>query len=99
MRIICTFKKESTCLTQINYVFVSFSLLMIMSLMIIQKEQKAINWSVELIDDQTFISIFNALYKTIICIHVLSFLNNELKNNCIFFQFLNIADMISLWSM
>ncbi len=43
------------------------------------------NWSVEFTDDQTFISMFNTSYETITCTYVLSFLNNELKNDCIFF--------------
>ncbi len=72
---------------------------MIMLLIIIQKEQKAMNWSVKFTDDQTFISMFNASYETITCAHVLSFLNNKLKNNCILFQFLNIINVISLWTM
>ena len=53
--------------------------------MIIQKEQKAMNWSIESTDDQTFISMFNALYKTVTCTHVSSSLNNELKNDCVLF--------------
>ncbi len=85
MRIICTFKKESMCLTQINYVFVSFNSLMIMSLMIIQKEQKVMNWSVKSTDDQTFINMFNTSYKIVMYTHVLNSLNNELKNDYIFF--------------
>ncbi len=68
---------------------------MIVSSMIIQKEQKVINWSVESTDDQTFINMFNALYETVTYAHVSSSLNNELKNNCIFFQFLNVVDVIS----
>jgi len=39
--------------------------------------------------------MFNALYETIMYAHVLSFLNNKLKNDCIFFQFLNVVDVIS----
>ncbi len=70
---------------------------MIMSSMITQKEQKAMNWSVESTDDQTFISIFNASYKTVTYAHVLSSLNNEFKNDCIFFQSLNIVDVMSSW--
>ncbi len=57
------------------------------------------NWSVEFIDNQTFISMFNALYKTVTYAHVLSSLDNELKNDCILFQFLNVVDMISSWTM
>ncbi len=53
--------------------------------MIIQKEQKAMNWSVKFTDDQTFINMFNTLYKTITYAHVLNFLNNEFKNDCILF--------------
>ncbi len=30
--------------------------------------------------------MFNASYETVTCAHVLSSLNNELKNDCIFFQ-------------
>jgi len=67
--------------------------------MITQKEQKVMNWSVEFIDDQTFISMFNALYKTVMCAHVLSSLNNELKNDYILFQFLNVVDMMSSWTI
>ncbi len=67
--------------------------------MIIQKEQKAMNWSVEFTDDQTFISMFNTSYKTVMCTHISSSLNNELKNNCIFFQFLNIIDVMFSWTM
>ncbi len=67
--------------------------------MIIQKEQKAMNWSVESTDDQTFISMFNALYKTITCAHVLNSLDNELKNDCVFFQFSNVVDVMSSWTM
>ncbi len=70
-----------------------------MLLMITQKEQKAINWSVKSIDDQTFINIFNASYETVMCAHVSSFLNNELKNDCIFFQFSNVVDVIFSWTM
>ncbi len=70
---------------------------MIMSLMITQKEQKVMNWSVKFTDDQTFISMFNASYKTVMCAHVSSSLDNKLKNNCIFFQFLNVVDMMSSW--
>ncbi len=72
---------------------------MIVSSMIIQKEQKAMNWSVESTDDQTFISMFNALYKTVTYAHVLNSLNNELKNDCIFFQCLNVVDVMSSWTM
>ncbi len=72
---------------------------MIMSLMIIQKKQKAMNWSIKLTDDQTFISMFNASYETVTCAHISSSLNNELKNDCIFFQFLNIVDVIFSWIM
>ncbi len=72
---------------------------MIMSLMIIQKEQKAMNWSVQFTDDQTFISMFNALYETIMYAHVSSSLNNELKNDCILFQFSNIVDVMFSWTM
>ncbi len=82
---ICTFKKESMCSTQINYIFVSFSSLMIMLLIITQKEQKVMNWSVEFTDDQTFISMFNTSYETVTCTHVLSSLNNKLKNNYVLF--------------
>ncbi len=72
---------------------------MIMSSMITQKEQKAMNWSVEFTDDQTFISMFNALYETVTYAHVLSSLNNELKNDCIFFQFSNVVDVMFSWTM
>ncbi len=72
---------------------------MIMSSMIIQKEQKAMNWSIEFTDDQTFISMFNASYETITCAHVSSSLNNELKNDCVLFQFLNIVDVMFSWTM
>ncbi len=67
--------------------------------MITQKEQKVKNWSVKFTDDQTFISMFNILYETITYAHTSNFLNNELKNDCIFFQFLNVVDMISSWTM
>ena len=80
-------------------VFVSFSSLMIVSLMIIQKEQKVMNWSVESTDDQTFISMFNALYETVTCAHVSNSLNNKLKNDCVFFQFSNIIDVMFSWTM
>ncbi len=70
-----------------------------MSSMITQKEQKAMNWSVESTDDQTSISMFNALYETITCAHISSSLNNKLKNDCIFFQFLNVVDVIFSWTM
>ncbi len=70
-----------------------------MSSMITQKEQKAMNWSVKFTDDQTFISMFNTSYETITYAHVLSSLDNELKNNCILFQFLNVVDVISSWTM
>ncbi len=72
---------------------------MIVLLMIIQKEQKVMNWSVEFTDDQTFISMFNALYETVTYAHVSSSLDNEFKNDCIFFQFSNIVDVISSWTM
>ncbi len=67
--------------------------------MITQKKQKAMNWLVEFTDDQTFISMFNASYKTVTCAHILSSLNNELKNDCIFFQFSNVVDIISSWTI
>ncbi len=54
---------------------------MIMSSMIIQKEQKAMNWSVKSTDDQTSISMFNASYKTITCAYISNSLDNELKND------------------
>ncbi len=72
---------------------------MIMSLMITQKEQKAMNWSVESTDDQTFISMFNALYESVTCAHVSSSLNNKLKNDYVLFQFLNVVNMMSSWTM
>ncbi len=72
---------------------------MIVLLMIIQKKQKVINWSVEFIDNQTFISMFNTSYKTVTYAHVSSSLDNKLKNDCIFFQFLNVVDMMSSWTM
>ncbi len=72
---------------------------MIMLSMIIQKEQKAMNWSVKFTDDQTFISMFNTLYETITYAYISSSLNNELKNDCIFFQFLNVVDVMSSWTM
>ncbi len=72
---------------------------MIVLSMIIQKEQKAMNWSVESTDDQTFISMFNASYETVTCAYVSSSLDNELKNDCIFFQFSNVVDMMSSWTM
>ena len=58
---------------------------MIVSLIIIQKEQKAMNWSVEFTNDQTFISMFNASYETITYAHVSNSLNNEFKNDYILF--------------
>jgi len=67
-----------------------------MSLMIIQKESKAMNRSVKFIDDSTYISMFSASYETVTCVHISSSLNNELKNDCIFFQFSNVADVMSL---
>ncbi len=67
--------------------------------MITQKEQKAMNWSVKFTDDQTFISMFNASYETVTCIHVSSSLDNKLKNDCIFFQFSNVVDVMSSWTM
>ncbi len=72
---------------------------MIMLLIITQKEQKAVNWSVEFTDDQTFIDMFNTSYETIIYAHILSSLNNKLKNDYVFFQFLNVVDIISSWTM
>ncbi len=57
------------------------------------------NWLIKFTDDQTFISMFNALYKTVTCAYVLSFLNNKLKNDCVFFQFLNIIDVMSSWTI
>ncbi len=56
------------------------------------------NWSVEFIDDLTYINMFSALYKTVMYAHVLNFLNNELKNDCIFFQFSNIVDVMFSWT-
>ena len=67
--------------------------------MIIQKEQKAMNWLIKFTDDQTFISMFNALYETVTCAHVSSALDNELKNDCILFQFSNVVDVMSSWTM
>ncbi len=72
---------------------------MIMSSMITQKEQKAINWSVKFTDDQIFISMFNASYETITCAHTSSSLNNELKNDYVLFQSLNVVDVMSSWTM
>ncbi len=72
---------------------------MIMLLMIIQKEQKAINWLIKFTDDQTFISMFNASYETVTCAHVSSSLDNELKNDCILFQFSNVVDVMFSWTM
>ena len=72
---------------------------MIMLSMIIQKEQKAMNWSVKSTDDQTFISMFNASYRTVMYAHDSSFLDNKLKNDCVLFQFLNVVDVISSWTM
>ncbi len=43
--------------------------------------------------------MFNALYKTVMCAHVSSSLDNELKNDCVFFQSSNVVDMISSWTM
>ncbi len=57
------------------------------------------NWSVESTDDQTFISMFNALYKTVMCAHVSSSLDNELKNDYVFFQFSNVVDVMFSWTM
>ncbi len=57
------------------------------------------NWSVESTDDQTFISMFNTSYETVMYAHASSSLNNEFKNNCIFFQSLNIIDVMSSWTM
>jgi len=68
---------------------------MIVSSIIIQKEQKAMNWSVKSTDDQTFISMFNASYKTVTCAHVSSSLDNKLKNDCILFQSSNVVDVMS----
>ena len=62
--------------------------------MIIQKEQKVMNWSVKFTDNQTFMNMFNASYETITYAHVLSSLNNELKNDYIFFQFSNVVDVM-----
>ncbi len=67
--------------------------------MITQKEQKAINWLVKSIDDQTFISMFNASYETVTCTHVSSSLDNELKNDYVLFQFLNVVDVMFSWTM
>jgi len=72
---------------------------MIVLSMIIQKEQKAMNWSVEFTDDWTFISMFNASYETVTCAHISSSLDNELKNDCILFQFLNVVDVMFSWTM
>ncbi len=72
---------------------------MIVSSMITQKEQKAMNWSVKFTDDQTFISIFNASYETVTCAYVLNSLNNKFKNDCIFFQFLSVVDVMFSWTM
>ncbi len=72
---------------------------MIVSLIIIQKEQKAMNWSIKFIDDQTFISMFNTSYETVMYAHVSNSLNNKLKNDYVFFQFLNVVDVISSWIM
>ncbi len=38
--------------------------------------------------------MFNALYETVMCAHVSNSLDNELKNDCIFFQFSNVVDMM-----
>ncbi len=72
---------------------------MIVSLMITQKKQKAMNWSVKSTDDQTFISMFNALYETVTCAYVSSSLDNELKNDCVLFQSSNVVDVMSSWTM
>jgi len=39
--------------------------------------------------------MFNASYETVMYAHVSSSLDNELKNDCILFQFLNVVDVIS----
>jgi len=39
--------------------------------------------------------MFNTLYETVTYIHMLSSLNNKLKNDYVFFQFLNVVNMIS----
>ena len=57
------------------------------------------NWSIKFIDDSTYISMFNASYETITCAHVLNSLDNEFKNDCIFFQFLNVIDVMFSWTM
>ncbi len=72
---------------------------MIVLSIITQKEQKVMNWSVESTDDQTFISMFNTSYETVMCAHISSSLDNELKNDCVFFQFLNVVDVMSSWTM
>ncbi len=72
---------------------------MIVSSMIIQKEQKAMNWSVKSTDDQTFISMFNALYETITYAHISSSLNNKLKNDYVFFQSSNVINIMFSWTM
>ncbi len=46
------------------------------------------NWSVKFTDDQTFKSMFNTSYETVMCTHVLSSLNNKLKNDYVFFSIL-----------
>jgi len=70
-----------------------------MSSIITQKEQKAMNWSIKFIDDQTFISMFNTSYEIVMYAHVLNSLDNELKNDCILFQFLNVVDIMFSWIM
>ncbi len=72
---------------------------MIVLSMITQKEQKVMNWSVKFTDDQTSISMFNALYETVTYAHVSSSLDNELKNNYVLFQFLNVVDVMFSWTM
>ncbi len=39
--------------------------------------------------------MFNASYETVTYAHVLNSLDNELKNDCILFQFLNLVDVMS----
>ncbi len=39
--------------------------------------------------------MFNALYETVTCAHVSSSLNNELKNDCVFFQSSNVVNVMS----
>ena len=51
------------------------------------------------IDDSTYISMFNILFKIAMCVLDSNHRVKRLKNGYILFWFLSAANMMSLWTM